>query len=87
VVNTEARLLGGDRDALSLFAANPFAHAAPTQVRAVLWQYWFTTMSEKRATGNWWRREYLGLYAPTLELQSDNQIHVVEMPTESGPAQ
>jgi len=87
VVNTEARLLSGDRDVLSLFAANPFPHAAPTQVRAVLWQYWFTTMREKRTTGNWWRREYLGLYAPTLALQPDGQIRAVEMPAESGPAQ
>jgi lipase maturation factor len=87
VVNTEVRLLTGERDVLSLFAANPFPQAAPRQVRAVLWQYWFTTMSEKRATGNWWRREYLGLYAPTVELQSDGQIRVVEMPAETGPKQ
>jgi hypothetical protein len=84
VLNTELRLLSGDRDVLSLFAANPFPHAAPTQVRAVLWQYWFTTMSEKRATGNWWRREYLGLYAPTLGLQPDGTIRAVEMPGEQG---
>jgi hypothetical protein len=84
VLNTELRLLSGDRDVLSLFAANPFPHAAPPQVRAVLWQYWFTTMSEKRATGNWWRREYLGLYAPTLGLQPDGAIRVVEMPGEQG---
>jgi lipase maturation factor 1 len=84
VLNTEVHLLSGDRDVLRLFAANPFPHAAPTQVRAVLWQYWFTTMSEKRATGNWWRREYLGLYAPTLALQPDGAIRVVEMPGEQG---
>ena len=55
------------------------------QVRAVLWQYWFTTMSERRATGKWWRRQYLGLYAPTLELQTDGQLRVVEMPEDDGP--
>ena len=84
VVNTEVRLLTGDRDVLSLFAANPFPHAPPTEVRAVLWQYWFTTMSGKRATGNWWRRQYLGLYAPALELQTDGRIRVLEMPAETG---
>jgi lipase maturation factor 1 len=87
VVNTEIRLLTGDRDVLSLFAGNPFPHAPPTEIRAVLWQYWFTTMSEKRATGNWWRRQSLGLYAPTLELQPDSNLRVVEMPDEQGTNQ
>ena len=39
----------------------------PRQMRAVLWQYRFTTPAEKRAQGAWWRRQLLGLYAPTLE--------------------
>ena len=66
VPNTEVRLLTNDKDVLGLFAGNPFPQSPPKQVRAVLWQYWFTTMAEKRQTGNWWRREFLGLYAPTL---------------------
>ncbi len=85
VPNTEIRLLSNDQDVLSLFAGNPFAHAAPNQVRAVLWQYWFTTMSEKRTTGNWWRREFLGLYAPTLEVQPDGRIGVMAMPELESP--
>ena len=48
------------------FAGNPFAAAPPKYVRAVLWQYWFTTAAEKRATGNWWKDNYLGLYAPVI---------------------
>lgn len=87
VPNTEIRLLSNDQDVLSLFAGNPFAHAAPRQVRAVLWQYWFTTMSEKRTTGNWWRRKFLGLYAPVLELQPDGKIGVLAMPEEESPKQ
>ena len=85
VPNTEVRLLSNDndknKDVLELFAANPFPEKPPQQIRAVLWQYWFTTMEEKRKTGNWWRREYLGLYAPTLERQPDGQIKVTEWPT------
>ena len=80
VPNTEIRLLTNDPDIISLFGGNPFAKAPPKQIRAVLWQYWFTSMPEKRATGNWWRRQLLGLYAPTLERQPDGQIGVVEMP-------
>jgi hypothetical protein len=80
VPDTEVRLLSNSRDTLSLFAGNPFPSAPPKEVRAVIWQYWFTSMAENRATGNWWRRQLLGLYAPTLELQPDGQIRVVEMP-------
>jgi hypothetical protein len=81
VPNTELRLLANDRDVLQLFAENPFPQEAPRQIRAVLWQYWFTSTAEKRATGNWWRREMKGLYAPTLERSSDGQVRVVEWAT------
>ena len=80
VPDTEIRLLTNDPDVIALFGGNPFAKAPPKQVRAVLWQYWFTTMAEKRATGNWWKRKLIGLYAPTLELQPDGKINVLEMP-------
>ena len=87
VPNTEVRLLSNDPDVLKLFRGNPFADAPPKQVRAVLWQYWFTTMEEKRSSGNWWRRQLLGPYAPTIELQPDGKIGVVEMPPELAPHQ
>jgi hypothetical protein len=80
VPNTEFLLLTNDKDVLTLFARNPFAREPPRQVRAVLWQYWFTTMAEKRATGMWWRRQMLGLYAPTLEREPDGRIVVIEWP-------
>jgi hypothetical protein len=81
VTNTEIRLLTNDRNVLALFEKNPFPREAPREVRAVLWQYWFTTMSIKRTQGLWWRREYLGLYAPTIERESDGSIRAVEYPT------
>jgi hypothetical protein len=77
---SEERLLQNDSDVLALFRGNPFASAPPKYVRAVLWQYWFTSMSEKRQTGNWWRRQLLGLYAPELERLPDGKVGVVEMP-------
>ncbi len=85
VPNTEVRLLSNDADVLKLFAGNPFPQAPPKQVRAVLWQYWFTSMAEKRQTGNWWRREFLGLYAPTLEFGENGRVRAVEMPREESP--
>jgi hypothetical protein len=81
VPRTEVRLLSNDKDVLSLFASNPFPEEPPREVRAVLWQYWFTSMSEKRATGLWWRRQYLGLYAPALSREPDGAIRAIEWPT------
>jgi uncharacterized membrane protein YphA (DoxX/SURF4 family) len=66
VVDVERRLLANEPDVLALFAGNPFAKKPPLAVRSVRWQYWFTTRAERRATGAWWKREYLGDYAPAV---------------------
>jgi hypothetical protein len=79
---TEQRLLENDSDVLFLFQGNPFAQAPPRYVRAVLWQYWFTSMEEKRRTGNWWKRNLMGLYAPVLTRLPDGQFSVIEWPDE-----
>jgi hypothetical protein len=84
VPRTEARLLTNDPDVLELFAKNPFPNAPPKQIRAVLWQYWFSSTSEKHAQGVWWRRELLGLYAPTIQLDSDGKVGVAEFPPPRG---
>ncbi|HEX8763931.1 MAG TPA: lipase maturation factor family protein, partial [Candidatus Acidoferrum sp.] len=80
VPRTEQALLRGSKDVQLLFAGNPFPNGPPRQIRAVLWQYWFTTPEEKRATGMWWRREQLGLYAPTLAREQDGRIVVLQWP-------
>ena len=85
VLRTERRLLSNDPDVLALFAANPFPHGPPRQVRAVLWEYWFTTMREKNESGLWWRRQSLGLYAPAIQLEADGRISVTQWPTTLAP--
>ncbi len=80
VLRIERRLLSNDPDVLALFAANPFPQGPPRQVRALLYQYWFTSMAEKRAHGLWWRRELLGLYAPSIQLLPDGKITVTQWP-------
>jgi lipase maturation factor len=85
VLRTERRLLSNDRDVLALFAANPFPHGPPRQVRAVLWQYWFTSVAEKTKSGLWWRRQLLGLYAPAIELENDGRIGVTQWPEPMPP--
>jgi hypothetical protein len=84
VPRTEETLLDNDADVLSLFRGNPFSARPPKMVRAVLWQYWFTTIAEKRQTGLWWRRKFLGTYAPTLEKMPDGRFIVTQLPTTSG---
>lgn len=78
VPNTAIRLLSNDKDVLQLFADNPFPHAPPHEVRTLLWQYWFTSMDEKRKTGIWWKRQLLGRYAPTLGKTPDGEIKALE---------
>jgi hypothetical protein len=55
-------------------------------VRAVLWQYWFTSRKEKQTQDLWWRREFLGLYAPAIERAADGSIRATEWPS-AGPHQ
>jgi hypothetical protein len=80
VPSTEERLLAGAPDVLALFAVDPFPQSPPKQVRAVIWQYWFTSLEEKRTTGAWWRRTLIGLYAPVLEREADGKVVVVAYP-------
>lgn len=87
VVWTEERLLSDDPGVLQLFAKNPFGDDPPAEVRAVIYQYWFTSMANKRKTGMWWRRALLGDYAPPLERQSDGKIVVLNVPTVSPGSQ
>jgi hypothetical protein len=62
------RLLEGDPATLALLRHNPFPHAPPTQIRARLFEYRFTTWQERRASGAWWHREPAGEFVPSIRL-------------------
>jgi hypothetical protein len=62
VVAVQRRLVAGSPSVLRLFRRDPFMGKPPAMVRAVRWQYWFTDIPTKRATGAWWRRKELGLF-------------------------
>jgi predicted DCC family thiol-disulfide oxidoreductase YuxK len=64
------QLLQGASPVLALLADNPFPERPPAWVRAMLYQYRFTTPEERAATGDCWVREPLGLYVPPLDLKS-----------------
>lgn len=67
-INFEVCLLEDSPPVLALLGNNPFPNAPPKYIRAQLYEYHFTTMAERRATGDWWRREYLGAYLPPINL-------------------
>lgn len=51
---------------LELFAYNPFAGQQPQYVRASLYDYRYTTPSERAASGNIWKRTRLGDYGQAV---------------------
>ncbi len=61
------KLLEGDRAVLSLLRTNPFPDQPPHYVRALFYEYHFTSPAERTATGNWWSRRLVGTYFPPLE--------------------
>lgn len=56
------RLWEGSPEVTALLGHNPFKTQPPRYLRVVAYRYRFTTMSERERTGNWWKREYLGLF-------------------------
>jgi hypothetical protein len=53
----------------------------------VLWQYWFSTLKQKRAEGVWWRRQLVGPYGPTLTQLPNGRFAIVDEPTIEKPSQ
>lgn len=74
VVMAEERLLEGSPSVLTLFRNDPFHGKPPSMVRTILYQYWFTDIATKRATGAWWRRQELGAFSPMAMRQPDGSI-------------
>jgi hypothetical protein len=63
------RLLQGSAEVLALMEKNPFPESPPKYIRASLYDYQFTDAETRRATGQWWRREYKTEYCPPLSLR------------------
>jgi predicted DCC family thiol-disulfide oxidoreductase YuxK len=73
-VNFTVRLLEGSPDVLALLGRNPFPSGAPRYIRARLYEYRFTTADERRATGDWWKREPKGEYLPAVSLRAAPRV-------------
>ncbi len=63
------RLLQGSAPVLALLKHNPFPNSPPIYVRAVVYDYRFTTRAERRDSGAWWTRERRWLYCPVYSLR------------------
>ena len=68
-IHLVAKLLQGDRPVLSLLKTNPFTGEPPRFVRALLYEYRFSS-AEMKKKGLWWVREPKGMYFPTVSLRS-----------------
>jgi predicted DCC family thiol-disulfide oxidoreductase YuxK len=62
------RLLQGSPEVVALLEKNPFPKHPPRYVRAELYDYHFTNLTERRKTGAWWKRELIGEYLPPVSL-------------------
>jgi hypothetical protein len=63
------KLLEGDRAALGLLQTNPFPNQPPRYVRALLYEYEFTSPPERAESGEWWKRKFVSVYFPPVSLQ------------------
>lgn len=63
------KLLESDKSVLGLLRYNPFPDRPPKFVRALLYEYHFTTPEERRQTGAIWNRKLIGLYFPPVSLK------------------
>ena len=62
------RLLENEPTVTALLDRNPFADKPPLYVRAQFYDYTFASSDEK-AKGQWWDRQLLGQYFPTVHLK------------------
>lgn len=66
-------LLKGTPEVLKLIRGNPFKTAPPKYIRALFYDYEFSSSQEKREYGWWWKRTYMGHYSPTLTLTNQKE--------------
>ena len=65
------KLLENDKAVLGLLRHNPFRDRPPKFVRALLYEYHFTTPAERPKTGVAWKRNPVGFYFPPVSLNNE----------------
>ena len=64
------RLLAQDRATLRLPRVNPCPDAPPRWLRARVYDYRFTTWTERKESGAWWVRTEIGVLVPPVSLRA-----------------
>jgi hypothetical protein len=76
----ELALLTGSEPVLDLFSHNPFPGKPPLYVRASLYRYHFSDRETRARTGDWWTREYSGVFMPAAGLVPDSSLSGFQEP-------
>ena len=69
------RLLSAEPVVLELFEKVPFGKERPQYLRAVLYDYHFTSWSDD--SPDWWRRERISSYLPLMQLGEGGRLQFV----------
>ena len=62
-------LLSGNKQVLKLLRHNPFPDKPPRYMRVQMYLYTYSDTKLKKETGQWWVREYVGQFSPTVSLR------------------
>lgn len=70
------KLLHNDRNAVGLFAGNPFPDKPPKYIRAVLYRYRFAKPGNPQKL--WWTRERLNLWLPAMSVTDQRLLAILK---------
>lgn len=66
-------LLKGTPEVLKLVRHNPFPGHPPKYIRALMYDYHFSTAQQKKQLGWWWQRELMGLFSPIMSIKKESK--------------
>ena len=68
------RLLLNSESVTDLLASNPFQESPPVLIRALFYEYQFSSPPEKISSGQWWNRQMVAEYYPPvrISIKTDN---------------
>lgn len=67
--NLMIRLLQNSKPVTAIFRHNPFPDDPPASVRARFYEYTFTSVEERKKTGQCWNRSLVGEYYPPISIK------------------
>ena len=80
------KLSMGDAATLALLRQSPFGAQAPSYIRASFYRYELSTSAERRQTGAYWKRTYVGEYLPAFSRAADAELQLQQQREQSRTA-